>query len=143
MLWLTSNRYGAGSNTTTMPAEITLSTTHLTYAYNTRSLLLSYAAAILVTLLILLAGLVALWSNGVGHTSSFSGLVRTTRNKALDDWAKGHCLGADPLDRDLGKQKLQYGLLITDGSSEEGAARHAAFGFSGTVSRLKKGDRCS
>lgn len=144
MLRLTSNSYG-GANTTTTPAEIRKYTTELTYTYNARSLLISYAAAVFATLLILVAGLVALWSNGVGHTSSFSGLVRTTRNKALDDWARGHCLGADPLERDMGKQKLQYGLLVSDGSSAEGDAgslRHAAFGFAGTVTKLNKGDRC-
>lgn len=127
-------------NITTRPADLTISTTKLVHSYNARSLLLSYAAAVLATLIILIAGLHALWANGVGHTNTFSALVRTTRNKDLDEWARGHCLGSDPVDKHIAKQKLQYGLLVVD--DKENSLRHAAFGFKGTVTRLKKGDKC-
>jgi hypothetical protein len=90
-----------------------------------------------------MAGLHALWSNGVGHSNTFSALVRTTRNKDLDEWARGHCLGSDPVDKNIAKQKLQYGLLVVDDKeSTAHGLRHAAFGFKGTVTRLKKGDKC-
>ncbi|KAE8857471.1 hypothetical protein PTNB29_08538 [Pyrenophora teres f. teres] len=131
---------------TTTRADLMISTTHLIYNYNARSLLLPYSAAIFATIVILIAGLYALWSNGVGHTSSFSGLVRTTRNKDLDDWMLGHCLGSEPVDKDIGAKKLQYGLLSNDTHSEGGdvaaSVPHAAFGFPDTVTRLKKGDQC-
>ncbi|KAF7568707.1 hypothetical protein PtrSN002B_010135 [Pyrenophora tritici-repentis] len=130
---------------TTTRANLTISTTHLIYNYNARSLLLPYSAAVFTTVVILIAGLYALWSNGVSHTSSFSGLVRTTRNKDLDDWMRGHCLGSDPVDKDVAVQKLQYGLLNVDKHGEgdvAGSVPHAAFGFPDTVTRLKKGDQC-
>jgi hypothetical protein len=72
-------------NLTTTPADLIVSATKLVYSYNSRSPLLSYAAAGLATIIIMLAGLHALWSNGVGHTNTFSGLIRTVRNKDLDD----------------------------------------------------------
>jgi hypothetical protein len=90
----------------------------------------------------MLAGFHALWTNGIAHSSSFSGIVCTTRNQDLDRWAQGHCLGSEHLDKTIAKQKLQYGLLAFDNSSKEDAAdvRHAAFGFPGSVVRLRKGD---
>ncbi|KAH6614040.1 hypothetical protein C7974DRAFT_428483 [Boeremia exigua] len=130
-------------NITTTPADLTISTTKLVHSYNARSLLLSYAVAVLATLIILLAGLHALWANGVGHTNTFSALVRTTRNKDLDEWARGHCLGSDPVDKRIAKQELQYGLLVVDDKDNATSdLRHAAFGFKGTVTRLQKGDKC-
>jgi len=130
-------------NITTTPANLTVTTIHLNHKYNALSLLLSYAAAILGTVLIVLAGGQALWSNGVGHANTFSALVRTTRNKDLDDWARGHCLGSDPVDKQIARQKLQYGLLVVDDKEDPtNSLRHAAFGFKGTVARLKKGDKC-
>ncbi len=133
------------ANITTTPANLTISTTELVHTYNARSLLLSYSAAVLATILILLAGFHALWTNGISHSSSFSGIVRTTRNRDLDTWTQGHYLGSDPLPEELGKQKLQYGLLRIDddGKGEASGARHAAFGFPGTVVRLRKGDQCT
>jgi hypothetical protein len=130
---------------TTTLANLTISTTHLIHTYNARSLLLPYSAAVFATVIILLAGLYALWTNGVSHTSSFSGLVRTTRNKDLDNLVRGHCLGSDPVDKKIAAQKLQYGLLAIDRHSKgdvTGSVRHAAFGFPNTVIRLKKGDQC-
>jgi hypothetical protein len=100
-------------------------------------------AAVVTAIIIMIAGFYALWSNGISHSSSFSGIICTTRNKDLDDWAKGHYLGSEPLDKSIAKQKLQYGLLAFDGDKEGmGDARHAAFGFPGNVVRLRKGDTC-
>lgn len=128
---------------TTIPADLTVTTMKLVHAYNARSLLLSYAVAIFATIIILVAGLHALWSNGVGHTNTFSALVRTTRNQDLDDWARGHCLGSDPIDKHIASQKLQFGLLAVDSEgNQSNKLRHAAFGFKGTVTRLEKGDKC-
>jgi hypothetical protein len=140
----TSNFPGSrADNITTRPADLTIRTTKLVHSYNARSLLLSYAAAVLATLVILMAGLHALWSNGVGHSNTFSALVRTTRNRDLDEWARGHCLGSDPVDKGIAEQKLQYGLLVVDDKeSTAHGLRHAAFGFKGTVTRLRKGDKC-
>ncbi|KNG45416.1 hypothetical protein TW65_07846 [Stemphylium lycopersici] len=74
-------------NLTTTPVDLIVSATELVYSYNPRSLLLSYATAALATIIIMLAGFHALWSNGVGHTNTFSGLIRTVRGKDLDNWA--------------------------------------------------------
>jgi hypothetical protein len=77
--------------------------------------------------------------------SMLHSLPVTTRNRDLDDWARGHCLGSDSVDKEIAKRQLQYGLLVVDGNSDEyeksGGIRQAAFGFQGTVIRLKKGDK--
>lgn len=130
---------------TTTLTNLTISTTNLIHTYNAQSLLLPYSAAIFATAAILLTGFYALWSNGVSHTSSFSGLVRTTRNKDLDNLVRGHCLGSEPVDKRIAKRKLQYGLLVIGEPRRKdvaGNVRHAAFGFPETVTRLRKGDQC-
>ena len=128
-----------------MPVELEVSTTDLVFHYNVKSLLISYAAAVLVTVLIVLVGLRDIHSDGVSHTNTFSALVRTTRNKDLDDWARGHCLGADPVDKEIAKRKPQYGILADDTARRQektDAVRHAAFGLQGIVTRLKATNAC-
>jgi hypothetical protein len=101
-------------------------------------LLLSYFLAVFLTAIITLFGFYALWSNGVSHSSSFSGILCTTRNKDLDDVAQGNYLGARPLGKDLAKQEVQFGIL--DRTENRGVGvLHTAFAIPGSVLRLRKG----
>ena len=63
------------------------------------------------TLVILAIGLHSLRTNGVNLSSSFSGILCTTRNPELDILTRGSFVGSQPLDDALKKQKLQFGLL--------------------------------
>lgn len=121
--------------------NMTISESILRHHYNARTLLLSYAAALFATVIILIMGLHAMWCNGIGHSSSFSGLLSTTRNKDLDELAHGQCLGAMPLDKELAKQELMFGSLLEENHGEMSGVRHAAFGLEGTVTRLRKDEK--
>ncbi|KAL6705244.1 hypothetical protein ACN47E_007204 [Coniothyrium glycines] len=133
-----------GANYTTVPIETTISETRLVHSYNMRSLLISYSAAILVAIIILLVGFRALWHNGISHASTFSGILCTTRNRDLDHWAQGHCLGLEHSLKEVSRQKLQFGILLESDGREltSGNVRHAAFGYEDKVMRLRKGDKC-
>lgn len=119
-------------------AQTTTSTTTLVYFYNRRSLLLSYFVAVGVCFAILVAGFYALWSNGVSHNSSFSGILCTTRNAELDDIAEGHWLGSQPLSDEIQNHKLQFGN-ISDARQSGARVEHPAFGVPAAVVKLRKG----
>jgi hypothetical protein len=61
----------------------------------------------------------------------------TTRNRDLDILAEGHCLGAQPLNRDIKDVRLRFGV-VTIGAGKT----PAAFGLEGTVEKLEKGAEC-
>lgn len=117
------------------PTLITVSTTRLLYSYTPSSLLVSYFVGVAFSLLIVIAGLYALYTNGVNHSNSFSGILCTTRNSELDVIAKGNYTGSKPLNEALASQKLQYGLLKQSDGSVDG---HASFGTPDSVVALKK-----
>jgi hypothetical protein len=104
---------------------ITKSTTQLVYSYTARSLLAPYSAGAGATLLFVLIWFYALVDNGVSHSSSFSGILCTTRNPELDIIAKGQNLGILPLKGDVAAQRVQFGLSRPDIAEDIG---HAPFG---------------
>lgn len=107
------------------------------YSYNWHNLIIAYLTAAVVALVCVAVGAHAYVVNGYSASSSFSSIMFTTRNADLDRLAGGQCLGAQPIPRELGDVKLQYGLL----QSEKEPA-HAAFGLRGAVTKLRKGDPC-
>ena len=117
-------------------ADVTVSSTEILFSYNARILLLSYFLAVFVTFVILLIGLRALWINRVSHSSSFSSILCTTRNAELDTLVQGSNLGAQPLEKALAKQKLQFGVLRTQSGSPVGVG-HTAFGPEDSIVRLR------
>ncbi|KAL4911902.1 hypothetical protein BDW62DRAFT_206992 [Aspergillus aurantiobrunneus] len=117
---------------TTVP--VTVASAQNFYSYSRTNLFIAYMTAVAVTLVCVLVGFHALWSNGVPHSTSFSSVLVTTRNPELDHLAFGHCLGSDPLDKEVGKVRLRFGEI--EGAREY---RHAAFGTKGSVTALSKG----
>lgn len=121
---------------TLTPVLITVSTTQLLYSYTPSFLLVSYFIGVAFSLLIVIVGLYALYTNGVSYSNSFSGILCTTRNSELDVIAKGNCTGSKPLNEALASQRLQYGLLKQPDGAVDG---HASFGTPDSVVTLKKG----
>lgn len=109
------------------------------YTYDWRNLVISYAIAAAFALGAATLGGLAFRQNGVGHVSSFSAIVATTRNHDLDALMEGQCLGAVPLSEDVSKTKLRCGLV---GPTTE-KVRHVAFGLEHDVQTLQNGDDCS
>ncbi|KAH8679682.1 hypothetical protein BGZ60DRAFT_481059 [Tricladium varicosporioides] len=128
-----------------IPQNVTLRITSSVnvFAYNARNLLLAYGIALLATLFALTLGLRAIFLNGVSHNSSFSGMLCTTRNPTLDALAKGRTLGAEPLERDIGKTRLRFGELrgkrIEKGWVRGRVVGRLGFGVEGEVGELRRG----
>ncbi|KAK9425359.1 hypothetical protein SUNI508_13095 [Seiridium unicorne] len=124
-------------NTTT---TVTTTANVNVYSYNRPNLILTYAITFALALLGLIAGCVAYLQNGVSYDNSFSAFMLTTRNKRLDELAKGRSMGAMPLENEVKKTELRFGLLQgdKDGVNNEGS-RRVGFGFRNQVTPLQKG----
>ena len=119
---------------TTVPVTFTYPLNY--YVYNAFDLWLTYGIGLGATLLCMALGLRAYWINGYSASTSFSSVLLTTRNRDLDELARGHEIGAQPPARELREARLRFGLLC-----ERDGTAHAAFGLEGTTKVLKKGDR--
>jgi hypothetical protein len=106
------------------------------YSYNWKNLFAAYLTALVVTLVCITIGLFALWGNGVPQNTSFSNLLRTTRNPDLDKSTTGYCLGSDHLPDKLKKVRLRFGEIET-----LRPFKHASFGFEESVIDLVKGEK--
>ncbi|KAL4747546.1 hypothetical protein BDW72DRAFT_182551 [Aspergillus terricola var. indicus] len=121
------------ANTT---VDVLDSTSRNFYVYDKEYLILAYMTALGVTVACVIVGFFALRRNGVSQSTSFSSVLMTTRNPELDRLAVGHCLGAEPLKKEIGKVRLQYGEI----DSPDQRHKHAAFGTKGSVTALSKGE---
>ena len=118
-------------------SNVTISRSVNIFQYNSRPLIASYALAVMTTTLVFALGIYSLRANGVGHSSSFSGIFCATRNPYLDQLAKGHSLATQPLDKSLAREKLQFGVLA-DADHESGISSHIAFGKPSQIIKLKR-----
>jgi hypothetical protein len=121
------------ANTTVDVLDLTLRNF---YQYGEAYLILAYTTATGVTVACVTVGFFALSRNGVSQNTAFSSVLMTTRNPELDRLAVGHCLGAEPLKKETGNVRLQYGEI--EGSDQR--YKHAAFGTKGSVTALTKGE---
>ncbi|RDW60438.1 uncharacterized protein DSM5745_10896 [Aspergillus mulundensis] len=115
---------------------MTVSTPRNFYSYSRANLLIAYAVALGATVACVIVGFLALHENGVSQSTSFSSVLLTTRNPELDQLAVGHCLGADPVAKEIGNVRLRFGEL----QNEDPRYKHAAFGTKGSVTALTKGE---
>jgi hypothetical protein len=122
------------SANTTVP--VTIYSPQNFYSYDRTNLLVAYVVALSVTVVCLTIGFYALWDNGVPQDMSFSTVLRTTRNPALDSLATGYCLGSDQLADELSKVKLRFGEVETTQPF-----KHAGFGFKESVTELVRGEK--
>ncbi|CZT12918.1 hypothetical protein WAI453_012487 [Rhynchosporium graminicola] len=135
--------------TSLVSLPVRVSITSNVYAYEQLDLLVSYGATIAVALFCVMIGVICLVSNGVYHTTNFSAVMATTRNPDFDNLAEGACLGKD---KGMMDRKIMFGVVTgsefarngrNEMGSREGELKHAAFGLSGTVMRIKKGTVCA
>ncbi|KAI9783173.1 MAG: hypothetical protein M1816_001463 [Peltula sp. TS41687] len=135
----------------TSPRPITRAFTANIYAYSGKILLYSYGAGIVLTLLILVFGAHAMIANGAVHNSDFSGIMCATSNPDFDRIARGWCLTAEPVGKEVKRVKVQFGVLGEDSNRHDGNEKgdglelveHAAFGLEGTVRKVRKGEKLS
>ncbi|CAG8416426.1 unnamed protein product [Penicillium salamii] len=106
------------------------------YSYDWKNLITAYATALVVTFVCITTGFLALCSNGVPGKTSFSNLLRTTRNPDLDVLTTGYCLGSDHLPDELEKVRLRFGEIETPQPF-----KHAAFGYEDSVIDLVKDEK--
>lgn len=122
-------------------ANVTAYTAANFYTYNWRNLVMAYTIAVAAALLCVGIGIQSLLTNGYSAGSSFSSILLTTRNPDLDSLAQGHCLGAKPIPKDIGKTVLRFGVLDSQPYDKD-VGGHAAFGLWDDVRMLEKGEKC-
>ncbi|KAJ5353700.1 hypothetical protein N7541_006264 [Penicillium brevicompactum] len=123
-------------NTANTSVPVSVNSPKNFYSYNWRNLVTAYVTALVVTFGCITIGFFALCSNGVPENTSFSNLLRTTRNPDLDVLTTGYCLGSDHLPDELEKARLRFGEIETPQPF-----KHAAFGFEGSVIDLVKDEK--
>ncbi|KAL4741783.1 hypothetical protein BDV11DRAFT_212670 [Aspergillus similis] len=106
------------------------------YLYSKAYLILAYTTTLGVTVACMIVGFFALRQNSISQSTSFLSVLITTRNPELDRLAVGHCLGAEPLKKEIRKVQLQYGEI----KGPDQRYQHAAFGTEGLVTALSKGE---
>lgn len=105
------------------------------YVYSARTLILVYGLTVACALVMTVAGFFALRQNGMASTGTASGMIRTTRNRTLDELIVGSdSLGGDTMSKELEKVELRFGAL---GTGENGTA-HFALGVRGEIFPIKR-----
>lgn len=105
------------------------------YVYSARTLIVVYGLAVACALVISIAGFIALGHNGMASNRNVSAIIRTTRNRTLDDCiVGGDSLGGNIMSTELEKVELRFGAL------NEGKSGTAPFalGVKGEISRIKR-----
>jgi hypothetical protein len=137
--------------------DATLTGFQTVFQYDKKALLLTYGLALLLGLIALAVGMESLFHNGVGTDLGFLSILLTTRNRSLDELARGACLGADPIPESLKKRRVRFAAIKNErlnllseksGSRVTGAdvrndLPHAAFVVKDTdseVEDIKKGE---
>ncbi|TFB03258.1 hypothetical protein CCMA1212_004255 [Trichoderma ghanense] len=94
-------------NSTT--GNVTIWTSLNEYSYNPRNLYAAYGTGIFVTLAVVIVGLACIGASSNSYKSSFSTILRTTRNEELDLLVPpGETSGAEPLSKHLAKTNLSF-----------------------------------
>ncbi|KAH7173160.1 uncharacterized protein B0J16DRAFT_405450 [Fusarium flagelliforme] len=114
---LFSNQKFVQNKTAATPGPITYSSTQNEFAYEPRNLIIAYGVGFLLTLVIVIFGLLCIRPASASYGSSFSTILRTTRNPDLDTVVPtAETTGAEPLSKHLGNIRL---LLRREGEGLE------------------------
>ncbi|MCJ1384047.1 hypothetical protein MMC17_007163 [Xylographa soralifera] len=145
---ITISMLGDADLTVQREGPVNISTSCNIYEYDNLNLVISYTAAIIATIFSVAIGMFALYENGVGHSTSFSTILSTTRSTRLSVPTEGHSLGAEPLAKHIGDLKLRFGLLDHERDEKAlpdedlGIFRQAGFGVADHVDKLRRGQAC-
>lgn len=114
----------------------------LLWNYRPLWLVLSYSLAVAGMLCAVIMGVFAYKWNGYGTDLSFSSILVTTRNKALDDVSDGSCLGNTPLPKHITQERLRFGELTNARASDrQDGPKHTGFGFAWQAGPITKGEK--
>jgi hypothetical protein len=87
--------------------DITVRSPQNIYQYAPRNLIIAYGSAAIIAVAFVLVGYVCIWSASNSFGTSFSTILRTTRNPELDALVPcAETSGAEPLSKHLEKTKL-------------------------------------
>jgi hypothetical protein len=107
------------------PVNITVAYTRNIYTYSSRNLLISYGAALSLTILACLAGCLAIFFNRASYTNKFSTIMRTTAGFEYLVHENDRT-GADPLPKHLAKSRIHIGHR--EGAADGMRSSHEATG---------------
>ncbi|KAL6791487.1 hypothetical protein GGI42DRAFT_335764 [Trichoderma sp. SZMC 28013] len=115
-------------NSTT--GNVTVWTSLNEYSYNPRNLYAAYGTGIFATFAVVIVGLACIGVSSTSYRSSFSTILRTTRNEELDMLVpRGETSGAEPLSNHLANSNLsfQYHAAVQGADSSFEDTASAAF----------------
>ncbi|KAH8924600.1 hypothetical protein BT69DRAFT_61127 [Atractiella rhizophila] len=123
------------TNMATLTTICEMSQSQTVFQYRPIGLLVSYAVALMVTLICGILGVSALASNGVPTGKTFSQILVTTRGSpTLDALSKGHSTGSEGA-KSLEKERVKFGELRQSFAAD---GRKAGFGVEGEVEPLQR-----
>lgn len=100
----TSNRQ---NDTTASHGNITYLTTQIAFSYEPRNLFIAYGMGVLASAIIVIVGLLCIKSASASYATTFSTILRTTRNPDIDTIVPAaETSGAEPLSKHLGDTRL-------------------------------------
>jgi hypothetical protein len=135
--------------TVDVSTPVTITAPQNIYHYDSRNLLISYAAGIAATIFAVIVGLMAIHSNGVCHSTSFSAIMTSTiGNRQMSDLSKGQSIGAQPLSKMVAEKEIRLGVIKDQDDEAEkdewgDPISRTGFALDGTVMKLMKGVKCS
>lgn len=98
--------------------NITYLTTQIAFSYEPRNLFIAYGLGLLASLVIVIIGLLCIKSASASYATTFSTILRTTRNPDIDTIVSAaETSGAEPLSKQLGDTRL---VLRRQGRKLEG-----------------------
>ncbi|KPM43804.1 hypothetical protein AK830_g2725 [Neonectria ditissima] len=108
-LSLFSNSFFLQNSTTASMGDVKIRTPQNAFSYKPRNLVIAYGVSVFITIVVVMVGFACIWVSSLSFGSSFSTILRTTRNPELDALLcdDGNS-GAEPLPRHLAKRKLAF-----------------------------------
>ncbi|KAL5619769.1 hypothetical protein FOVSG1_001991 [Fusarium oxysporum f. sp. vasinfectum] len=104
---LFSNSKLLQNDTAASHGNITYLTTQIAFSYEPRNLFIAYGMGLLASAIIVIVGLLCIKSASASYATTFSTILRTTRNPDIDTIIPAaETSGAEPLSRHLGDTRL-------------------------------------
>ncbi|KAF5572748.1 hypothetical protein FPANT_12852 [Fusarium pseudoanthophilum] len=95
------------NDTVASHGNITYLTTQIAFSYEPRNLFIAYGLGLLASLVIVIIGLLCIKSASASYATTFSTILRTTRNPDIDTIVPAaETSGAEPLSKQLGDTRL-------------------------------------
>ncbi|KAH7155246.1 hypothetical protein B0J13DRAFT_582323 [Dactylonectria estremocensis] len=120
-LSLFSNSYFLQNDTTAAIGKVQVRTSQNEYIYKPRNLFIAYGISVGLTFSVVVIGFICIWVSSLSFGSSFSTILRTTRNPELDSLLRNdENRGAEPLPKGIAKSKLGFQHLTCENGLKSG-----------------------